>query len=67
MSIEAFRAALQSACESAGSQAAWAASKGLSPSQVSDTLQGRREPGTMLLAALGWRRVVGYERVDVTQ
>lgn len=35
----------------------------LSPSYLSDVLLGRREPGPKLLAALGLRKVVSYERV----
>lgn len=44
-----------------GSQSAWAKQYGLSSAYVSDVLNGRREPGSGILIALGLRRVVTYE------
>ena len=46
----------------AGSRKAWAAAKGVSPSYVTDVLQGRRQPGEKVLAALGYVREVRYRR-----
>lgn len=37
-----------------------AAELGVLPSVLCDTLKGRREPGPMLVASLGLRRVVSY-------
>lgn len=40
-----------------------AAALGVSKSTVSDTYHGRREPAEKLLTALGYRRVIVYERL----
>lgn len=44
------------------SQVAWAKANGVSPAYVSDVLAGRREPGKLVLDALGLERVVTYRR-----
>jgi hypothetical protein len=44
-----------------GSQAAFSFLYNVSPGYISDTLNGRREPGPALLAALGIRRITTYE------
>lgn len=44
------------------SQVAWAKAHGVSPAYVSDVLAGRREPGKLVLDALGLERVVTYRR-----
>lgn len=54
---------LADACVVAGSQAAWAAENGISPQFVCDVLQGRRAPTERLARALGYRRVVSFERI----
>jgi transcriptional regulator with XRE-family HTH domain len=46
-----------------GSQHRLAEHCGVADSYLSDVLTGRREPGQKLLDALGFRRVVTYERV----
>lgn len=46
----------------AGNNAAWAKQNGVSASYVSDVLAGRREPGKLILDALGLERVVTYRR-----
>jgi len=46
-----------------GSQKAFAEKHGLSPSYISDVLQGQREPGAKFLAAVGAERVVCYRLV----
>lgn len=61
MNLDQVRKILREECESAGSQAAWAFRHSVSPAYVSDTLNGRREPGPALLAALGIKRVTSYE------
>lgn len=60
LTIEEVRQRLQKACESAGSQTAWAKAHGMSGAYVSDTIHGRREPGEGILKALGLERVVKY-------
>lgn len=44
-------------------QGAWAVSKGVSPSYVSDVLLRRREPGKAILDALGLERITLYRRL----
>jgi DNA-binding transcriptional regulator YdaS (Cro superfamily) len=56
------RTELRRACLRSGSQKAWAAAHGVSPAYVHDALQGRREPGAKILAALGYERRVRYVR-----
>lgn len=51
---------IRAACEAQGSQAAWAALHGLSPSYLSDVLHMKRDPGPAILEALGLIRVVRY-------
>lgn len=53
-------ARLRRECREAGGQSAWAKAHGVSPQYVCDVLNARREPGDMILAALGLRRVVRY-------
>ena len=54
---------LADACTVAGSQQAWARENGISPQFVCDVLQGRRAPTERLARALGYRRVVSFERI----
>lgn len=56
--------ALTDACVLAGSQQAWARENGVSPQFVCDVLQGRRAPTERLARALGYRRVVSFERIE---
>lgn len=56
-------AALEAACRSAGSQSAWAGAHGISAPYVGDVLNGRRDPGEKILAALKIERVVTYRRI----
>ena len=51
---------LRRRCREAGGQSAWANAHGVSPQYVCDVLKARREPGDMILAALGLRRIVRY-------
>lgn len=53
---------LRTACATAGSQAAWARSVGLSPQYVTDLLAGRRAFTDPVLARLGLRRVERIQR-----
>jgi hypothetical protein len=56
------RSALAKACQEAGSQRQWALDHDLSEQYVSDILSGRRDVSEKVAAALGWRRVVKFER-----
>jgi hypothetical protein len=53
MTSDDVRTMLREACTKAGNAALWAAKHDLAPSYVSDTLNGRREPGPKILYALG--------------
>jgi hypothetical protein len=55
---------LADACIVAGSQQAWAAENAISPQFVCDVLQGRRAPTEMLARALGYRRIISFERIE---
>ena len=61
-SLSEIYAELRIACRAAGSQQAWAEAHGISPQYVSDVLNARRDPGDKILAALGYVRVVTYEK-----
>jgi hypothetical protein len=54
-------ALLRTACAKAGSQRDWAGRYRISESYVCDVLKGRRRPGPMICAALGFKPVVSYE------
>ena len=55
---------LRDAVIEAGSQKNWAKANGLSPAYVNDLLQGRREPTSAILEALGLEKIVYYRRLD---
>lgn len=46
--------------EQAGSQKTFAEWHGISPAYLNDVLHGRREPGEMILRAIGYERRVTY-------
>lgn len=48
--------------ENLGSQNAWAKKHGISQSYVNDVLQGRKNPGGLILDALGLETITGYRR-----
>jgi DNA-binding transcriptional regulator YdaS (Cro superfamily) len=62
MNAEDVRDLLRRKVEQAGSQAAWADERGVTPAYVSDVLRGTREPGPAILNALGLERVVSYRQ-----
>ena len=64
MTTDDVRGLLLEMCEEAGTQQAWAKAHRISPQYVTDVLKERREPGGKMLAALGLRRVVAYERIE---
>ena len=45
-----------------GNQAAVARELGINPQYLNDILRKRREPGPMVLRAMGWKKSVSYER-----
>ena len=51
------------ACERAGSQAAFARQANVSSSLISCMLKGLRKPAPALMAALGYRKKVCWEKV----
>jgi len=56
---------LRAAIEAAGSQAAFAEKHKISLQYVNDVLRGRREPGKLILEALGIERITLYrEKLD---
>lgn len=55
-------AELKRVSAAAGSQRQWALAHGISPAYVTDVLMLRREPGPLILHALGLERVVTYHR-----
>lgn len=55
---------LRTACRRAGSQAAWGAQHGISPSFLSAVLNAQRSPSPAMLKALGLRQVVRYARIE---
>jgi Helix-turn-helix len=63
MNKDAFAATLERYIKQSGSQEMAAQRLGISASYLSDVKKGRREPGDKILAALGLKRVVGYERI----
>ena len=54
---------LEAAIAEAGSAKAWAQEIGVSPQLVCDVRKGRREPNEAIARALGFRRVVMFERI----
>jgi hypothetical protein len=57
-------ALLKKRCEEAGSQRAFAANNEISPQYITDVLRGKREPGAMILEALGLEKVVFYREKE---
>lgn len=53
---------LRKACKEAGSQRQWALDHDMTPSYVNDALNKVRKPGKKILDALGYDRVVGFEK-----
>lgn len=45
-------------------QEKWAKAHNVWPATLSDTLNGRRDPGPSILAALGYERVILYRKID---
>jgi DNA-binding transcriptional regulator YdaS (Cro superfamily) len=59
LSSEDVRKRLATACQTAGSESAWAKAHGLSQSYVNKVVNGRKPPSDTILKALGLRS--GYE------
>jgi hypothetical protein len=56
---------LRRECAKAGGQKPWAAWAGISEPILSDTLNGRRDPGRTILRALGYTKIttVAYRKL----
>jgi transcriptional regulator with XRE-family HTH domain len=67
MTRDALIAYLRGQVQVYGSQRALAHYCGVSAAYISDILNGRREPGESVLRALGFRKVVRYERILQTE
>ena len=52
--------------EKYGSQKAAAEHLGVSPQYLHDILAGLREPGPKILSALGYERVIRYQKTEAT-
>ena len=63
MTAEDVRKALRAQCDAAGTMSKWSDAHGVSIAYTCDVLAGRRDPGKAILAALGLRKTVKYERV----
>lgn len=61
MTTADIRDMLRRACETAGSNKAWAGKHGVSEAYVSDVLNGHRSPGPAICTALGIEQV--YRKV----
>ncbi len=64
MRIDQLLALINKKVEDAGSQRAVALELGITPAYLSDVLSRRREPGESVLAPLGLRKKITYEKVD---
>lgn len=56
---------LRKRCEEDGSQKAFAIYNDISPQYITDVLRRKREPGAMILDALGLQKVVTYTEKEV--
>lgn len=61
MTADDVRERVRLACAAAGSQRAFALKHRMSPAYLGEILAGTREPGPLLLKAIGMRRRVVYE------
>lgn len=60
-------AELRRAVAAAGTNRQWALAHGLSRAYVGEVLNGKKEPGPVILEALGLEKVVIYRRIDRAQ
>lgn len=60
MDLDDVLAALRTEIEAVGTAKAWAERQGVNPSYVSDVLNKNRDPGPVILNALGLEKVVSY-------
>lgn len=67
LDIADVRELLKTACEEAGSQSAWGKAHSISKAEVSGVLTpygpSPRQPGKLILGALGLRKIIRYERL----
>jgi transcriptional regulator with XRE-family HTH domain len=64
MTPEQFHQYLEAQVLKYGSQKALAQHCGVGQAYLSDVLRGNREPGFKIVAALGFKKVVTYERLE---
>lgn len=64
MSSDDIIAELRRQCITLGGVKAWATHHGLLPSLVSDIVNFRRQITPSVFLAMGYRRVVSYEKID---
>ena len=57
-------ALLRKRCKEAGSQRAFATANKISPQYIADVLRRKREPGEMILNALGLEKVIIYREKE---
>ena len=62
MTLDSVLKKLTAEIEIAGGQRQWARENGISQAYVNQVSRGHALPGAKLLAALGLRRVVSYEK-----
>ena len=67
MTTDEVIARLRGAIAREKSQKAWADANGVSPSYVSDVLQRRRDPGAMILTALGLESFTVYRKANSSE
>jgi transcriptional regulator with XRE-family HTH domain len=63
MTPEEFHRYLEQKVRTYGSQKALAEYCGVGQAYLSDVMRGNREPGVKIVAALGFKKVVTYERL----
>lgn len=60
LTLEDVIAILSRRCAEVGSQRAFAEANNISPQYITDVLRRKREPGQMILGALGLQKVTSY-------
>jgi hypothetical protein len=61
MNVDDVMTILDMRCKAHGSRIKWAKAHGVSPSYVNTCFQGKREPGKLILDALGITKIVDYQ------
>lgn len=61
MNVEDVRDRLRAEIKAVGTAGAWAKERNVSPQYVSDVLLGYRDPGDLILKAMGLEKIVTYQ------